>query len=219
MEQKSEESRRIGRMLLKLFGNWQLTQPQIQTMLGLDRESHIDLHEYLTGEHFFVDRDKLERASLLFGIHKSLRQLFPKNIELAYQWISQPNRALGKLSPIDIIERHGIRGMYIALGYIERQVSGSGMTFDHDHLKPTTATGTGEVPEFLLENGVDDILQILDIWTFAMNIFSNEEQARSWLLTHTPALGCAPAALLTTPTGRGKVLDALRRIEHGDFGG
>ena len=229
-----EEMRRIGQMLLKLFEHWQLNTPQQLSLLGLDRESHIDPNEYLSLGSWAVDRDKLDRASILLGIHKSLRLLFPGNRDLAYQWISQPNKRFDGLTPVEIVEHHGILGMHMVRGYLDQQLSSEELAFDklikasptpgladdQDDIELLSVTDIDkEPPEFLLGNDTEGVLQVLDVWTVALSIFSGEEKAKLWLMSHVPALGCAPADLLSTNSGRKKLLGVLRRIEKGDFAG
>jgi hypothetical protein len=67
------------------------------------------------------DRDKLERAGILLGIHKSLRLLFPHNRELAYGWMTQPNRAFQGLTPVALIDQQGMIGIYTVRAYLDRQ--------------------------------------------------------------------------------------------------
>ena len=234
MKGRPEERGPLGRMLFKLFEHWQLNKPQRLSLLGLDRESPIDPNEYLRRGSFTIDRDKLDRASILLGIHRSLRSLFPRNRNLAYQWISQPNRCFDGLTPVDIVELHGILGMHMVHEYLDQQFSGVGLTFGKRvKASPATSLAAGdddieslsvtnidkEPPDCVLENGTEGILQLLDVWTVAVSTFSDEEKAKLWLINHTPALGCAPVSLLTTNCGREKLLGTLSRIKQGDFGG
>ena len=124
MKGDPDESGRIGHMLLTLFEYWHLDTPQRLSLLGLAPESHIDPSEYLCEGSWIADRDKLERARTLLGIHKSLRLLFPGNKDLAYQWISQPNVRFDGLTPVDVMERHGILGMHMVRAYLDQQLSG-----------------------------------------------------------------------------------------------
>ncbi|AOS96143.1 hypothetical protein AUP74_00674 [Microbulbifer aggregans] len=234
MKRQPDERGRLGRILFKLFDHWQITNPQRLILLGLNPESPIDPNEYLSRGSFAADRDKLERASILLGIHKSLRVLFPANRDLVYQWISHPNNHFDGMTPVEIVERHGIPGMHMVRGYLDQQLAGQDLAAgkqikarakislapDEESIEWLSATTTcNESPDFVFETSTEGILQLLDVWTLALSIFSRKEKARLWLVTHAPALGCAPVAILATKSGRTKVLGVLRRIEQGDFGG
>ena len=57
----------------------------------------------------------------LLGIHKSLRLLFPHNRQLAYDWMTQANRAFGGLSPVSVAEKYGIMGLHQVRSYLDVQ--------------------------------------------------------------------------------------------------
>lgn len=112
---------RIGPMLIRLFEHWKLSTAEQLSLLGLSKSNRTALTKYRQGQPLANDRDKLERASILLAIHKSLRLLFPHNRELAYQWMSQPNRAFGGATPVKLIDEQGILGLYIVRAYLDRQ--------------------------------------------------------------------------------------------------
>ncbi|MBB5211467.1 antitoxin Xre/MbcA/ParS toxin-binding domain-containing protein [Microbulbifer hydrolyticus] len=234
MKGRPEERGWLGRMLFKLFDHWQINTHQRLSLLGLDPESPIDPNEYLSRGYFASDYDKLERVSILLGIHKSLRLLFPGNRDLVYQWVSQPNKYFDGLTPVEIVERHGMLGMYMVRGYLDQQLSGRDLFFekqtkaspatrfvpDQDDTEWLSATETdNESHHCAVEKNTEKILQLLDVWTLAVRVFSSEEKAKLWFVTRVPAIGCPPAALLPTNGGREKVIALLKRIEQGDFGG
>ena len=234
MNGQFEESARIGQMLLRLFEYWELSSNQQLSLLGLPGEKGVSLGEYLRGRPLSRDRDKLERASILLGIHKSLRLLFPQNRDLAYRWISQPNAGFDGLTPFDVMERHGMLGMYMVRGYLDRQCVGEDLTLEAlIEAIPKISLGRGEAevewlsvastgkesPDFVLENGTEGILKLFEVWSTAVRVFASEDKARRWIESNVPALGCAPVALLATSNGRKKVLAAIGRIEQGDTGG
>ena len=53
-------------------------------------------------------------------IHKSLRLLFPHDRDLAYRWMTQPNRRLGE-RPVDLILEHGFEGLLAVRRYLDFQ--------------------------------------------------------------------------------------------------
>lgn len=112
---------RIGKMLIALFDHWKLSSIQQLSLLGLSKDNRAALSKYRNGQPLANDRDKLERAGILLGIHKSLRLLFPYNRDMAYGWMSQPNKAFNGQSPVQVIDREGMIGMYMVRAYLDVQ--------------------------------------------------------------------------------------------------
>jgi putative toxin-antitoxin system antitoxin component (TIGR02293 family) len=52
----------------------------------------------------------------------------------------------------------------------------------------------------------------------AREVFSDEDKARTWLLSRSRALGARPIELVGSAIGNEVVLSELARIEHGVFG-
>ena len=109
-----------SKMLVRLFDHWSLTTAEQLGLLGLSQSNRAALTNYRKGQPLANDRDKLERASILLSIHKSLRLLFPSNRELAYSWMKQPNRAFHGLSPVELIDRDGMVGLYMVRAYLDK---------------------------------------------------------------------------------------------------
>ena len=112
---------RVGRMLMTLFDHWQLSTGEQLSLLGLSKDNRAALTKYREGRPLANDRDKLERAGILLGIHKALRLLFPHNRELAYGWMKRPNRAFGGLTPAQLIDEQGLIGLHMVRAYLDRQ--------------------------------------------------------------------------------------------------
>ena len=64
------------------------------------------------------NQDLLERAGHLLGIHKSLRILYPHNRDLAYRWITTPNRRFGNRAPIEVM-KEGFLGLVAVRRYLD----------------------------------------------------------------------------------------------------
>jgi transcriptional regulator with XRE-family HTH domain len=117
----TRESRaRLAAMVTKLLDHWQLSTSEQAALLGLSGGSRSTLARYRAGEPFGDSRDLLDRAGHLLGIHKSLRLLFPHDRDLAYRWMTQPNRRLGA-RPVDIVVEHGFEGLLALRRYLEFQ--------------------------------------------------------------------------------------------------
>lgn len=112
---------RVGAILMKLFSHWQISTGDQLSLLGLSRDNRVALTKYRNGQPLSKDRDKLERAGVLLGIHTSLRLLFPHNRELAYGWMTQANRAFNGLSPVELIDEQGMAGLYMVRAYLDGQ--------------------------------------------------------------------------------------------------
>lgn len=112
---------RVGPILMKLFSHWQISTGDQLSLLGLSKDNRAALTKYRNGRPLPKDRDKLERAGVLLGIHKSLRWLFPHNRELAYGWMTQANRAFNGASPVELIDEQGMAGLYMVRAYLDVQ--------------------------------------------------------------------------------------------------
>ena len=230
MNEPRENGSQVAEMLLRLFELWRLSPKQQLAILGLYDAHEANFGEYLK-RSLSKDRDKVERANILLGIHKSLRQLFPQNRDLAYRWISQPNKAFDGLPPLKVIERHGMLGMYMVRDYLDQHCATRVLTIEaltegspdfklnrSEREWLDEATAGREFSERDMNFEDEEIYAMLDVWTAALRVFKNEDKAKLWFETIVPALGCAPIALLPSRHGRRKILDALERIEWADFG-
>ena len=121
IEPGSREARsRLAAMVTKLLELWKLTTAEQAEVLGLSTTSRSTLGRYRSGEQLADNRDLLDRAGHLLGIHKSLRILFPHDRDLAYRWMTQPNRRLGG-RPVDVILQHGFEGLLALRRYLDFQ--------------------------------------------------------------------------------------------------
>ena len=118
---RSREARgRLAAMVTRLLDHWELSAVEQAELLGLSTASRSTLARYRAGEPLADSRDLLDRAGHLLGIHKSLRLLFPHDRDLAYRWMTQPNRRLGA-RPVDVAIRHGFEGLLAVRRYLDFQ--------------------------------------------------------------------------------------------------
>jgi hypothetical protein len=116
----SRDSReRLARMLMELFDHWGIPATDQAVLLGLSTQSRSTLARYRRGEPLADNADLLARAGHLLGIHKALRILFPHDRDLAYGWISAPNRRFGGAAPLQIMKRHGYEGILAVRRYLD----------------------------------------------------------------------------------------------------
>ena len=110
---------RLARMVVPLLERWQLSAADQATLLGLSANSRSTVARYRRGEPLADSPDLLARAGHLLGIHKALRILFPHDLELAYRWVSAPNRRFGGEAPLALMRRHGYEGILAVRRYLD----------------------------------------------------------------------------------------------------
>lgn len=115
-----EARSRLAAMVVRLFDHWSLSTVEQAEVLGLSAGSRSTLARYRNGEPLADSRDLLDRAGHLLGIHKSLRVLFPHDRDLAYRWMTQPNRRFGA-RPVDVVIEHGFEGLLAVRRYLDFQ--------------------------------------------------------------------------------------------------
>jgi transcriptional regulator with XRE-family HTH domain len=114
-----ESRERLARMLMELFRHWALSPTDQAVLLGVSTQSRSTLARYRRGEPLADSADLLARAGHLLGIHKALRILFPHDLELAYRWVTTPNRRFNGATPLDIMKRHGYEGILAVRRYLD----------------------------------------------------------------------------------------------------
>lgn len=114
----------IAKMLMQLFEHWQLTTAEQLSALGLSANNRAALTRYRKGGLLSNNRDQLDRAGHLLGIHKSLRLLFPHNRDLVYAWMKTRNKAFENLTPIEVIGERGFAGLLQVRAYLDNALMG-----------------------------------------------------------------------------------------------
>jgi len=107
-------------MVVRLLEHWQLAAGEQAALLGLSSGSRSTIARYRNGEPLADSRDLLDRVGHLLGIHKSLRLLFPHDRDLAYRWMTTPNRRLGG-RPVDVVVAQGFEGLLAVRRYLDFQ--------------------------------------------------------------------------------------------------
>jgi hypothetical protein len=116
---KTRESRtQLARMIVQLLDHWQLNATDQSALLGLSSQSRSTLSRYRRGEPLADSADMLARAGHLLGIHKALRIIFPHDRDLAYRWVSAPNRRFGDRAPLEIMKQ-GFEGLLAVRRYLD----------------------------------------------------------------------------------------------------
>jgi hypothetical protein len=110
----------IAGMLMKLFDHWQLETVEQLHLLGLSPNSRSALSRYRKGGALSNNRDLLDRAGLLLGIHKSLRMFFPSDRKLAYAWMKTPNKEFRENTPVEVVVEYGFEGLLMVRAYLDK---------------------------------------------------------------------------------------------------
>jgi len=110
---------RLARVVAQLLERWKLSAVDQATLLGLSANSRSTIARYRRGEPLADSPDLIARAGHLLGIHKALRIIFPHDRELAYRWVSAPNRRFGGEPPLAIMRRHGYEGILAVRRYLD----------------------------------------------------------------------------------------------------
>jgi len=108
----------LAQMVVRLLDLWQLGASDQAQLLGLSAQSRSTLARYRRGEPFADNADLLARAGHLLGIHKALRILFPHDRDLAYRWVSAPNRRFGERAPLEVMKQ-GFEGLLAVRRYLD----------------------------------------------------------------------------------------------------
>ena len=115
-----EDRGALAKMIMKLFDHWRLSTEDQAVVLGIAPSNRSALSRYRKGDPIGTGRDQFERVGHLLGIHKNLRLLFPKNRELAYNWMTTRNKAFDNFTPVDIIKEYGFAGLLMVRSYLDR---------------------------------------------------------------------------------------------------
>lgn len=118
-----DERSALARMVAQAFENWGLDTDESLAILGLGPQDTDPLCSYRQGEPLADNRELLERAGHVLGIHKDLRLLFPHDREKAYCWMKTHNRAFDGCTPAEVVSREGVQGLLRVRGYLDRVVA------------------------------------------------------------------------------------------------
>jgi Protein of unknown function (DUF2384) len=106
------------RLFLGLTELWRLAVDQRRALLGdISKPTY---HNWQNGKVGTLNRDQLERISLVLGIHKGLKLLFADEAS-ATRWLTSPNRDLpfGGQSPLERALHGGMDDLYAVRRYID----------------------------------------------------------------------------------------------------
>ncbi len=120
----AEDKGALAQMVMTLMDHWQLDTEDQLALLGLAPGNRAALARYRKGDPIGSSRDQYERVGHLLSIHKSLRLLFPRQRELAYRWMTTPNRAFEHRTPVALVREWGFAGLLALRAYLDRAREG-----------------------------------------------------------------------------------------------
>lgn len=110
---------RLAQMICSLFDHWQIDIPTQAGLLGLSPRGDA-IYRYRNGGALPNRRDLLDRVGHLFGLHSSLRVIYPHNRELVYRWPTARNKMFGNLAPVEVMIERGLPGMAEIRAYLDQ---------------------------------------------------------------------------------------------------
>lgn len=110
---------KLAKMIVTLLEHWALAPADQAALLGLSAQSRSSVARYRRGEPLADSADLLARAGHLLGIHKALRIMFPHDRDLAYRWVTAPNRRFNDTAPLEIMKKHGYEGILAVRRYLD----------------------------------------------------------------------------------------------------
>nr|WP_320050057.1 MbcA/ParS/Xre antitoxin family protein [uncultured Desulfuromonas sp.] len=120
----STDSRvRLTQLIIRLFELWELSDEDQAALLGLSAKSRTTLNRYRRGSPMANSMDLIDRAGYLLSIHRSLRILYPRNRNLAYAWISKPNKRFNNKSPLSVIKEKHFGGLLAISRYLDWELN------------------------------------------------------------------------------------------------
>lgn len=111
------------RAFFNLVKRWQLNDRQGRILLG--EPATRTYARWKTGnvDSSRISRDIRERLSILMGIHKGLRYMFPEPSR-AYDWLHKPNQAFGGGSALDRLLAGSISDLVAVRAYLDAERGG-----------------------------------------------------------------------------------------------
>lgn len=117
------ESGAMMRAFFNLAKRWALTDRQGRILLGSPAARTFARWKAGQTEPSRISRDTRERLSILMGIHKNLRYLFP-DPSRGYAWLRKPNQAFGGASALDRLLAGSITDLAAVRVYLDAERAG-----------------------------------------------------------------------------------------------
>jgi hypothetical protein len=92
-----------GKAFWNIVKNYDLKRDEQAVLLGHSSGNRKTLNNWEATNSIPMEVDKINRVSMLIGIHKNLRIMFPYNKFMAYNWIKTKLADFGGKTPLEFI--------------------------------------------------------------------------------------------------------------------
>ena len=117
------ETGAMFRAFFNLTGRWALNDRQARILLGSPAARTYARWKAGQVEPSRISRDTRERLSMLMGIHKNLRYLFP-DPSRGYSWLRKPNQAFGGEPALNRLLAGSIPDLAAVRAYLDSERGG-----------------------------------------------------------------------------------------------
>ncbi len=111
------------RAFFNLTGRWALNDQQARILLGSPAARTYARWKAGQVEPSRISRDTRERLSMLMGIHKNLRYMFP-DPSRGYSWLRKPNQAFGGEPALNRLLAGSIPDLAAVRAYLDSERGG-----------------------------------------------------------------------------------------------
>ena len=117
------ETSAMLRAFFNLTGHWALNDRQSRILLGSPAARTYARWKAGQVEPSRISRDTRERLSMLMGIHKNLRYMFP-DPSRGYSWLRKPNQAFGGEPALNRLLAGSIPDLAAVRAYLDSERGG-----------------------------------------------------------------------------------------------
>lgn len=117
---RKDDRLRLTAMIFRLFQLWKINDEAQPVLLGLPPKNKQSFSKYMVEKGVPNSPDVLDRVGHLLSIHKSLRMLYKHDLDLAYTWVTCPNRAFDGKSPLSVMMTYRFAGLLRVKAYLDR---------------------------------------------------------------------------------------------------
>ena len=118
-----DETGAMLRAFFNLIARWDLNDREAQILLGRPASRTYARWKSGTADLARIPHDTRQRLSMLMGIHKGLRYMFP-DPKRGYAWLRKPNLAFGGQSALDRLLSGEIVDLASVRAYLDSEVGG-----------------------------------------------------------------------------------------------
>ena len=103
-----------------LLESWNIRGEHQIAVLSLPSTTRLRmLRRYRDDTPFPDDADVMERIEHLVGIAEALHTTFPRNANMAAQWMNQPHRRFSNRTPVSVMVEEGLSGLISVRAHLD----------------------------------------------------------------------------------------------------